>query len=256
MRRDKKRRLGLWALLAGGVLALGTTLAAGAQTTELTVTETPTVAQTAVPAATPTPTPASTTAAPGCETDSSDPEEADGASFEAALNTLYTGADYAGGPHNVVKLKNKVSGKLRVKGNVQLNTIGDDTVVPFNYAIAYNACGVEAQTLAVALQINVYRQGASTVSPENHAAAVNYGCTRCAALAFAVQYVYASEDPKAVPAELEALAKALDAEMRAIHADSSGLTLAQAYARMRAVMTEFNALSAQVKEAVDELPAE
>jgi hypothetical protein len=226
-----------------------------------------TPAPTATEAATPTPPAteiatatatasltATATPVPGCVVDPGDPDQADGASFEALIDTLFTGAEFSGGPRNVVKLKNKVSDQLRVKGNVQLNKIGDDTVTPFNYAIAYSACGVNSQTLAVALQLNVYRQGASYVSPQNYAVAVNYGCTHCAAIAYAVQFSLGVADPNEVPPEVQELGRELDSELRAIHAEASALTVWDAQARVAAVIDRFRTLPALIKEAQDTLP--
>ena len=225
-------------------LAEATTSPAATGTATVQPTSTSTVAATATSTATPM---------PGCVEDPSDPEQADGASFQALIETLFTGSEYSGGPRNMVKLENKVSDRLRVKGNVQLNKIGDDTVTPFNYAIAYSACGVNSQTLAVALQLNVYRAGASDVRPQNYAVAVNYGCTHCAAVGYAVQLSMGVADPNVVPDEGLALGRELDAELRAIHAEAGSLSLSEAYARVVAAIDRFRGLPALINEAQDQL---
>ncbi|HET7767378.1 MAG TPA: hypothetical protein VFN74_01310, partial [Chloroflexota bacterium] len=200
-KRDTRRG---WRALLAASLALGLLLPMGAAAQEPEPTAvptavadvTPTIAPTAMAAVTPSPTPAAVTPAAAtptpdqaCQEDGGDTEQLDGVSFQEQLQDAWTYHGAGNGPRNVVKLHNRRSGQLRVRGNVQLNRITGEAVDPFNYGIAYNACGEGAATMAVALQLNLYQAGASYVAPENYAFAVNYGCTRCAALAYAVQLV-------------------------------------------------------------------
>ena len=248
-----------------GLALVSAPIGATAQTVDPTATPTAgvdaTATATATPTATfqvsPTVTPVPTaTPSPVCAEDASDAEQADGVSLEDQLQEAWSYQGEGGGPRNVVKLNNKTSGQLRVRGNVQLNRIKGDSVDPFNYAIAYNSCGYRAATLAVALQVNVYAEGAPYLAPENYAYAVNYGCEACAALAFAVQLSYPVADPSSPPAEVSALVTELDRELRAIHSDQQGLTLGQAFARVKAVVDRFKVtIPAAFAEAQYEAPA-
>src|SRR4051794_9618741 len=84
-----------------------------------------------------------------------------------------------GSPKNVVEVVNKSSKKLRMKANVQLNRIKGDSITPLNAAVAVGQDCTGCQTFAVALQIDLYQQGAHLVSPENYAIALNVACTSC-----------------------------------------------------------------------------
>ena len=210
-------------------------------------TATATVGPTAIPTATPS---------MACQEDLADDEQRDGATFEEQLQDVWTYHGAGSGPRNVVKLHNRRSGQLRVRGNVQLNRISGDAVDPFNYSIAYNACGEGAATFAVALQLNLYRTGAPYVAPENYAYAVNYGCTRCAALAYAVQLVYPVDDPTQVPEPVRELIRELDRELQEIHVLQQELSLAQAHARVKAVVDRFKlTIPAQFQEVEHHAPA-
>lgn len=213
-------------------------------------TPTPTQAPAASPTATPVP--------PMCaeewedDDDEDDEERRSGTTFEDVLQEAWEYRGSGSGPRNIVKLKNSRSDKLRVKGSVQVNRIKGDTVTPFNYAIAYSTCGVQAQTLTVALQLNVYREGAPTVAPENYSISVNYGCERCAAIARAIQFVYPVADPSELPEDVRRTARELDRTLREIHRDQNEITLGQAYARVDAVINEFRALAATVGGSVND----
>jgi hypothetical protein len=155
-------------------------------------------------------------------------------------------ADSGGGPRNQACLKNKKDGRLRVRGNVQLNRINGPNVQPNNLADAYGSC-TDCQTLAVALQLNLYKRGAPQVTPYNAAEAINYRCTRCATVAFALQYVLPVDDPDRVPENVDRLAKAMDRELRAIHADKN-IGLPEAVARIDAVIADFRELAANLDD--------
>ncbi len=151
-----------------------------------------------------------------------------------------------GGGRNNVRIVNRVDNRLRVKGNVQLNQIPGPNVAPGNVAYAYASC-TDCQTFAVALQINLISRNTTSAKPENAAVAVNYQCTRCYTVARAYQYVYSVDDPKQVPDEVTQLIKELDQELNAIHQDK-GISLADAEARINAVISRFASLAASLKE--------
>lgn len=169
-------------------------------------------------------------------------DEADGISYNENAG--------GGGGKNNVRIVNRQNSRLRVKGNVQLNQIPGPTVEPINLAYAYGSC-TDCQTFAVALQINLISRNTTRVTPENAAIAVNVDCTRCHTVAHAYQYVYSVDDPMQVPQEVNDLIKELDRELRAIHSDNS-LTLADAEARIAAVIKRFTALASSLRETRDE----
>src|SRR5437773_3331955 len=102
---------------------------------------------------------------------------------------------FVGGPRNMVNGRNYVDNRLLVRGRVQLNRINGSTVWPVNYAYAYSSC-VDCTTMSVALQIDVYQEGADTFMPQNAGVAFNEQCTRCRTLALALQYAIPVDDPK------------------------------------------------------------
>jgi putative peptide zinc metalloprotease protein len=166
-----------------------------------------------------------------------EPDEADGVVLK--LNGIAKGAK------NVVKLKNRVDGRLRVKGSVQLNQIQGQNVGPINLAQARASC-LGCQTIAVALQISLYERHASRVVPRNNAEAVNVGCFGCFTVARSIQYVYPVDDPTQVPPEIDQLIRAMDKELKELHSQSHSLTVAEAVARINVVLAEFTDLAAYV----------
>jgi hypothetical protein len=141
-----------------------------------------------------------------------------------------------------VALRNRSDGRLRVRGRVQLEQIRGSRVTPLNLSLAYASC-TDCQTFTVALQIALVRPGTEVAVPINAARSYNVECTRCLTFSRAAQYVITVEDPDAVPPRVEELVRALDAEMRAIHAESHGLTAGQANARISAVVAQFHDLA-------------
>lgn len=160
---------------------------------------------------------------------------------------------FEGGPRNQVKLRNQTDGRLRIRGNVQLNRITGPEVKPVNVAYAYGSC-TDCQTIAVALQLNLYSRGAPVVTPQNGSLALNYQCTRCVTVALAYQYVYPVDDPKQVPPEVSDLIRSMDRELQALHSDKS-VTLSEAADRIDSVVNRFiqfaESLNAQRAETTD-----
>jgi putative peptide zinc metalloprotease protein len=173
-----------------------------------------------------------------------------GANADTTDGITSNAAAGGGGGKNVVRLVNRVDGRLRVKGNVQLNRVPGPDVAPVNLAYAYSSC-TDCQTLTVALQINLISKTATRVTPQNAAVAANVECTRCVTGAWAYQYVLSVDDPTQVPKDVSDLIKAMDAELNAVHADKS-VTLAQAVSRIRAVISQFQQLAASLDEKHDE----
>jgi putative peptide zinc metalloprotease protein len=155
-----------------------------------------------------------------------------------------------GGGKNVVRINNKTDGKLSIKANIQLNRAPGPNVQTVNLAFAYASC-TDCQTIAVALQINLIGRDTRVAIPQNAAVAVNAACTRCVTVARALQYTYSVDDPTQVPREVAELLRALDHELKAIHADHS-LTLAQAEERLGAVIAQFKELAPSLSDQRDE----
>ena len=113
--------------------------------------------------------------------------------------TTDSGSGQGGGARNVVVLENHVDGRLTTRGQVQLNRIPGPTAGPANVASANTSC-TDCQGLAVAFQINLISRGASSITPENAATAINAGCTRCTHdHPHAREYVGARDDPNTEP---------------------------------------------------------
>jgi hypothetical protein len=151
-----------------------------------------------------------------------------------------------GGSRNIVRLINKQDGRLRIKGNIELNRIPGPNVAPVNNAFAFGSCS-DCQTLSVALQINLISRSATTVTPENAAVALNYECTRCTTGAWALQYVISVDDPTQVPPDVGRLVKEMDRELRALHSDRS-VTLQEATQRIDAIIAQFTTLAESLRQ--------
>lgn len=172
-----------------------------------------------------------------------DADQADGATFNEQVG--------GGGGKNVVKLTNRVDGRLRMRGNAQLSRIHSPTVGPVNLAYALSSCRY-CSTFAVAIQIAAYRQGAPRVTPQNAAIALNVGCSHCVTVALAYQYAIGLDDPDALPDRVEALVRRMDRELRGIQADSDHLTPAEVETRLDGVVAEYQDLEAYLNKLRDE----
>jgi len=151
-----------------------------------------------------------------------------------------------GGITNMVTLRNYQDGKLRIRGNIDLNHIHGPRVEPRNMASAYASC-TDCQTISVALQLALYERTAAYVAPENSAVAVNVGCTRCYTVARAMQYVLPVDDPDETPAEVAELIRQMDRELQQIHVNKS-MSMAEAEARIDDVIARFATLAANLNQ--------
>jgi hypothetical protein len=148
-----------------------------------------------------------------------------------------------GGPSNVIHSNNNNDGRFKARGSIDFNRIHGDEVVPHNEAQATASC-TDCQTIAVAVQINLYERGASNVSPTNVALAVNENCTRCFTVAWAVQYVIPVDDVDGAHEDVEQLVRDLDREIRyfeKIHSLDE-VNLQEAEARLNSVIQNYNDL--------------
>ena len=191
--------------------------------------------------ATPTVTPTTTTI------DDPDSDEHEGVDYEEDTPEQRAGG---GSRTNQVRVMNRTDGRLRVRGKVQLNRITGPVVEPVNFAFAYTSC-TDCQGIAVALQVNLVSRDVRQITPQNAAVALNEQCTRCQTVAHAIQYVYGVDDPAEVPGEAIDLIRELNRELREIHSNRH-MTLAEAEARVNAVVARFRQFPLILNEARDE----
>ena len=154
-----------------------------------------------------------------------------------------------GGAKNLVVLTNRNDDGFTGRGQLQLNLIPGPRVAPVNLARAVASC-TDCQTLAVALQINVYERGAPQVTPQNAAVAVNISCQDCLTVARSIQYVIPVDDVRDVPPDVRELAREMDRELHELTRDRS-LSLAEREARLDAVIGRFRDLAAYLRQERD-----
>jgi hypothetical protein len=146
-----------------------------------------------------------------------------------------------GNPRNEVRLRNDDNGRFKARASIRLHRIEGDEVKPVNLAFAQSSC-VDCQTIAVALQVAIYKRGAHVVQPENIAVAANVGCTRCVTIARAIQFAIPVDDPKEdVPDEVKSLIKDMDKELRYFASvDSlSEIDAEKAQSRLQLVLNQY-----------------
>src|SRR4051812_48305661 len=131
--------------------------------------------------------------------------------------------DANAGPKNIVQVRNLTDGALRVDGRVQLGRIPGSGAGPGNIASAFSSC-TDCQTLAVALQINLFTPTATVFTPQNAAVAANGGCNACETVAYAAQYNIGVDDPTQVPPRVNQLVASMKAQLAQASARSSSLT--------------------------------
>jgi hypothetical protein len=150
------------------------------------------------------------------------------------------------GGHNVVRLINRVDGKFRLKGKVQLNHIPGPNAAPVNLAFSYAEC-TGCQTLTVALQLNLISQNATSITPQNYAIAENYRCTDCDTVARAIQYNLQVADPNEVPPRAREMVNQMNHELNGIASDQ-GMTMPAAEQQVNAVIAKFQDLAASLND--------
>jgi putative peptide zinc metalloprotease protein len=154
---------------------------------------------------------------------------------------------------NVVSIVNKTAGRLKIVSRIQLNRIHGDVVTPVNAAVAVGQNCTGCQTIAVALQLDLYVQGAHNVSPENYAIALNVQCTQCITISHAIQFALPVTDPEddvndsAQAKDAKKLLHDMQKELDAIAQDRS-VTVDQAEQRVEAVLAEFRDLANSMRD--------
>lgn len=160
--------------------------------------------------------------------------------------------DEGGSPSNIVQVKNTTDGRLRVRGSAVYNRIRGSNVAPVNAAYAESSC-VDCQSVAVAIQVAVYRRGANSVTPTNQAVALNSSCTRCVTVARAIQYVIPVDDPNDVPGEIRELVREIDREINYFEKLKSvnSVDVAEANTRFSSVIAKYQQLQQYLSDLTD-----
>jgi putative peptide zinc metalloprotease protein len=154
---------------------------------------------------------------------------------------------------NVVSVVNKTAGRLKIVSRIQLNRIHGDVVTPVNAAVAVGQSCTGCQTIAVALQLDLYVQGAHNVSPENYAIALNVQCTQCVTIAHAIQFALPVTDPEddindgTQAKDAKKILHDMQKELDAIAQDKS-VTVDQAEQRVEVVLAEFRDLANSMRD--------
>jgi hypothetical protein len=158
---------------------------------------------------------------------------------------------HTGNGRNLMILHNCTDNQLRVRANIQVNTIPGRRVEPLNEAYAEGTC-TACQTLSIALQINLYSADrATTVAPQNYAFAINTSCNGCSTVALAIQYNQAVDDPHNVPDDVADTVNQLEAELNSVQQDPD-IALPDAEARLNDVLQRFVALGGTLVDQRDE----
>jgi hypothetical protein len=161
-----------------------------------------------------------------------------------------------GGGRNVVSADNTSDGRFRARGNAELDRIHGDDVTPVNLAQAHARC-TDCQTIAAAVQIVVYKRGASSVAPLNRAEAVNEDCTRCVTVARAIQYVIPVDSLNEIPPEVNELVRRVNREADYFERikDLDKTDPHEAEARLNQLEADFTTLQQYLSDMVDEKEA-
>jgi hypothetical protein len=145
-----------------------------------------------------------------------------------------------GAPRSQVMAENTDDNRFMARASIKFRKLKGDDIGPVNIAFAQAKC-TDCQTIAVAVQVVVYKRGASNVHPQNVALAANVGCTRCVTIARAIQYVIPVDDFDDVPDNVKRLVHRLDQELRFFEKVTSidELNSDEAAARLQRAVDEF-----------------
>jgi hypothetical protein len=146
-------------------------------------------------------------------------------------------------PVNQVMAENSEDRRFMGRASIKFRKLKGDEIAPINIAFAQAKC-TDCQTIAVAVQVIVYKRGASNVHPQNVAVAANVGCTRCVTIARAIQYVIPVDDFDNVPDNVKRLVHRLDQELHKFEQVTSidELSSDEAAARLQSAVNDFSEL--------------
>lgn len=153
--------------------------------------------------------------------------------------------------NNVVGVFGETDGAYTADGNVEIIAIEGDTVTPGNLAWAQSTC-VGCRTIAVAFQLALYEPGATNVSPENLAVALNINCTDCETFARAYQIIIPVDDAEEAADDLEDDAWDLNRKLDKVLARAQYMTFAEAIAEVERLVTKFERLQNEIDDDDDD----
>jgi putative peptide zinc metalloprotease protein len=162
-----------------------------------------------------------------------------------------------GGPRNEVRLENTENGRFKARASIKMHRIPNDDVNPVNVAFAQATC-TDCQTIAVAMQVVLYKRGAHNVSPQNIAVAANVGCTRCVTIARAMQWVIPVDDLNAVPRDVDALVKDMNKELQFLSSIKTidQITSDEANTHLQNVLNQYAELQQYLSDAIQKQTAD
>ncbi|TMB67194.1 MAG: hypothetical protein E6J43_09060 [Chloroflexi bacterium] len=150
--------------------------------------------------------------------------------------------------NNIADVFNETDNSFETVGNVDLDVIEGPDVVPANIAWAQSTC-TDCNSMAVALQLALYESGATNVSPENGAIALNIACTRCFTYARAYQLVLPVNNSRDVAEnaenEVEKLQKRLEKVLEKTREGKTAID--SSLAEIDTIVSDFRALGIAVQ---------
>lgn len=154
----------------------------------------------------------------------------------------------AGGGDNIVQVINHSDNRVKMDGRLRFDQIQGPNVGPKNEAFAFSSC-TDCDTVAVALQIDLYRAGSHNVQPFNKAEAVNLQCTRCVTVALAYQYVIPVADPAQVPSDVRKMIQEMNKQLDIIRNPNESVS--DAVARVQGVIAQFQQYASDLQSQQD-----
>jgi hypothetical protein len=157
------------------------------------------------------------------------------------------------GGSNLIQVRNLTDNRFELRGNADLSKVRGNNVAPRNEARAYSSC-TDCQTIAIALQLTVYKEGASSVAPVNIAVAVNENCNQCLTVAWAVQYVNPVQNTKRLPENVKELTRRINRELNELERIRTleSQDVAQIDARLSQIFADFDSLRLYLNQSREE----
>jgi hypothetical protein len=130
--------------------------------------------------------------------------------------------------HTRAAVVNHLDDSDRLRGAFDVRLASAVGVVASNQALATSRCD-DCRTVAVAIQVVVVGGGPTDVIATNDSAAINEGCTGCAALALSYQFVVLSADRLRLSAQGRRTLDAAETDLRALldAAPADGVIIAE-----------------------------
>jgi hypothetical protein len=141
---------------------------------------------------------------------------------------------------HLVTAWNRYGPDVDVTGDVRINLLEGNTVHATNIAKVYSSCS-HCSAIAVALQINLIKNGSGVATLENTVIADNVNCVQCFTAGIALQYSFFVDDPKMPPPEVQQLIQEMNHDFGQLtkHQETP---LATAQDRVNALLAEFRSL--------------